>query len=140
LEKQASLGRAKTSIALSLDFGISSSSPKSFYRENGTGVLFSVDEIGSEAREELRELTTTIQHAFREDREVAFVAAGLPGAVSDLLQDKVLTFLRRADRHPLGSVDMTDVRRALRERSANHGVGHGWLSVSDPTGRIVRLA
>lgn len=83
--------------------------------ENGTGVLISVDEIGSEARDELRELTTTIQHAFREDREVAFVAAGLPGAVSDLLQDKVLTFLRRADRHSLGSVDMTDVRRALRE-------------------------
>jgi hypothetical protein len=83
--------------------------------ENGTGVLISVDEVGSEARVELRELTTTIQHAFREDREVAFVAAGLPGAVSDLLQDEVLTFLRRADRHSLGTVDMTDVRRALRE-------------------------
>ncbi len=55
--------------------------------EGGTGVLISVDEIGSEAQDELRELTTVIQHAFRQRREVAFVAAGLPGAVSDLLQD-----------------------------------------------------
>jgi hypothetical protein len=82
--------------------------------ENGTGVLISLDEIHLQRTDELRELTTTVQHAFREDREVAFVAAGLPAAVSDLLQDEVLTFLRRADRHSLGTMDAGDVRRALR--------------------------
>jgi hypothetical protein len=83
--------------------------------ENQTGVLISLDEVHRKQSGELRELATTIQHAFREDREVAFAAAGLPAAVSDLLQDEVLTFLRRADRHGLGTLDVRDVRRALRE-------------------------
>lgn len=82
--------------------------------QSETGILVSVDEIGIEAREELRALTTVVQHAFREELDVAFVGAGLPGAVTDLLNDKVITFLRRADRHQLGSVDLGDVRRALR--------------------------
>ncbi|MGO9559548.1 MAG: ATP-binding protein [Acidimicrobiales bacterium] len=86
-----------------------------------TGVLISVDEIHQHQGDELRELTTTIQHAFRENREVAFVAAGLPAAVSDLLQDEVLTFLRRADRHGLGTVDADQVRRALREPIEDSG-------------------
>ncbi|MHB1987486.1 MAG: ATP-binding protein [Acidimicrobiales bacterium] len=83
--------------------------------ESETGILLTVDEIGAEAQDELRELTTVVQHAFREELDVAFVGAGLPGSVADLLQDEVITFLRRADRHSLGSVDIDDVRRALRE-------------------------
>jgi len=47
----------------------------------------------------LRQFGTTVQHAFREERELMFVGAGLASAVSDLLNDEVLTFLRRADRH-----------------------------------------
>jgi hypothetical protein len=50
---------------------------------------------------DLRELGTTIQHAFRDRREAAFVGAGLPSAVNDLLSDEVSTFLRRADRRHL---------------------------------------
>jgi hypothetical protein len=83
--------------------------------DNQTGVLVSIDEIHREARREIEELTATVQHAFREEREVAFVAAGLPSAVSDLLNDPLLTFLRRADRHALTTVDADDVRRALNE-------------------------
>src|ERR1700683_2247046 len=44
-----------------------------------------------------------------------FVGAGLSSAVSDLLNDEVLTFLRRADRHHLGSVGRAEVARAIRE-------------------------
>lgn len=83
--------------------------------ENGTGLLITVDEIHRQQIAELRELATTIQHAFREERELAFAGAGLTAAVSDVLNDEVLTFLRRADRHHLGRVPLEDVRRALRE-------------------------
>lgn len=83
--------------------------------ENGTGLLITVDEIHRQQIAELRELATTVQHAFREERELAFAGAGLTAAVSDVLSDDVLTFLRRADRHHLGRVPFDEVRRALRE-------------------------
>lgn len=83
--------------------------------ENGTGLLISLDEIHRHQLAELRELATTVQHAFREERELALVGAGLASAVSDVVNDEVLTFLRRAERHHLGAVGDADVARALRE-------------------------
>ncbi|MGD0084447.1 MAG: ATP-binding protein [Acidimicrobiales bacterium] len=83
--------------------------------ENGTGVLITLDEIHQNQIGELRELATTVQHAFREERELAFVAAGLSSAIRDVLNDEVLTFLRRADRHHLGVVGREEVERAIRE-------------------------
>ncbi|MHB8296780.1 MAG: ATP-binding protein [Acidimicrobiales bacterium] len=83
--------------------------------ENGTGLLISLDEIHQNQVPELRELATMVQHAFREERELAFVGAGLASAISDVVNDEVLTFLRRAERHPLGSVASDDVKRAIRE-------------------------
>lgn len=78
-----------------------------------TGLLITVDEIHGAQKEDLREVCAVIQHCFREERPVAFAAAGLPGAVEDLLGDKVLTFLRRADRHHLEPVAVADVSDAL---------------------------
>lgn len=78
-----------------------------------TGLLITLDEIHRNRIDELRDLATVVQHAFREDRELAFVGAGLSAAVSDLLSDDVLTFLRRADRYHLGPVDRNEARRAL---------------------------
>jgi hypothetical protein len=83
--------------------------------ENGAGLFITVDEIHRQQIAELRELATTVQHVFREERELAFAGAGLSAAVSDVLSDEVLTFLRRADRHHLGRVPFEEVRRALRE-------------------------
>jgi hypothetical protein len=83
--------------------------------EHGTGVLITVDEIHHNRIEELRELAATVQHAFREGRELAFAGAGLAASVSDVVNDDVLTFLRRAERHALGSVNRDDVARAFRE-------------------------
>ncbi len=74
-----------------------------------TGVLLTVDELHAGDRAELREVTTTIQHTFRDERNVAFVGAGLPRAVDALLNDNVLTFLRRAERHRLGPVATEEV-------------------------------
>ncbi len=88
---------------------------------NETGLLITLDEIHLNQRDDLRELATTVQHAFREERELAFVGAGLASSVADLLNDDVLTFLRRAERHPLGSVRARDVERALRDPVQNAG-------------------
>jgi len=80
-----------------------------------TGLLITVDEIPRRQTDDLRQLAAVVQHAFREDRDLAFVGAGLPSAISDLLNDDVLTFLRRADRHVLGPVDVLEVAQAIRE-------------------------
>lgn len=83
--------------------------------EHRTGLLITLDEIHRNQIGELRDLATTVQHGFREGRELAFAGAGLAASVSDVLNDDVLTFLRRADRHALGPVRPSDVERGLRE-------------------------
>lgn len=77
------------------------------------GLLLTIDEVHTTARADLREIALTVQHCFREQRPIAFAAAGLPSAVQDILNDDILTFLRRADRHTLGAVDPADVADAL---------------------------
>lgn len=83
--------------------------------EHSAGLLITLDEIHHNQIGELRELATMVQHSFREGRELAFVGAGLASAISDVTNDEVLTFLRRAERHTLASVSRSDVERALRE-------------------------
>lgn len=78
------------------------------------GVLIAVDEVHRQAREDLRALSTTFQLLTSEGRNIALVLAGLPSAVSDLLSDDVLTFLRRANREVLDDVSLEDVAEALR--------------------------
>jgi hypothetical protein len=94
---------------------------------NEAGVFITLDELHGAPISELRELTTILQHCFREERPVAFVGAGLPSAVSSLLNDSVLTFLRRADRYLLDAVQLDDVRDALRLPIEQSG-----RSISDP--------
>lgn len=89
--------------------------------EHETGLLITVDEVHRQQFPELRELATTIQHAFRENREVAFAGAGFQGIVADVINDKVLTFLRRAERHHLGRVTDADVARALHDPIVANG-------------------
>ncbi|MET0434108.1 MAG: ATP-binding protein [Cellulomonas sp.] len=88
---------------------------------NGTGLLVTVDEVHAGARDDLRDLAATVQHLVREDREVALAMAGLPSAVSDLLNDDVLTFLRRASRFELGDVELDHVADALRRTITDSG-------------------
>lgn len=88
---------------------------------NGTGLLITVDEVHKGAREDLRDLAATVQHLIREDRNVALALAGLPSAVSDLLNDDVLTFLRRATPFELHDVPLDRVSDALRTTIAAEG-------------------
>jgi hypothetical protein len=99
--------------------------------EKNSGLVITLDEVHQQQIDELRDLATTVQHAFREGRELVFVGAGLSSAVSDVVNDKVLTFLRRADHHHLGPVPDDDVRRAIREPIEQFGrtVGDDALAV-----------
>lgn len=68
----------------------------------------------SAARDDIRQTCAVIQHTFRQQRPVAFAAAGLPEAVQDLLTDDVSTFLRRARRFPLSPLVPPAAEDALR--------------------------
>lgn len=99
--------------------------------ERGSGVLITLDEIHHDQVAELREIATVVQHAFRENRELALAGAGLAASVSDVVNDDVLTFLRRAERHALGPVRRSDVERAFREpiEAAGRHIGETALRV-----------
>jgi len=86
-----------------------------------TGLVITVDELHRSLFDELAQLCTVVQHAFREELELVFVGAGPPAAVSDLLSEGVLTFLRRAERHDLGRVGEDDVVLAIERPIANAG-------------------
>lgn len=81
----------------------------------GAGVLISLDELHSSALSDLRVIAQGVQHAFREGRAVAFVAAGLPAPVATLLDEPQTTFLRRAERVHVGPVADSEARLALAE-------------------------
>ncbi len=76
---------------------------------HGTGVLFSIDEIHYAQIAEVAQLCAVVQLAFRENRDVALVAAGLGSVVDRLLNEPSVTFLRRAERQVLGPVGVDDI-------------------------------
>lgn len=79
----------------------------------GVGLLVAVDEVHRAARDDLRAVTTIFQHLTGDRRNVAMILAGLPSALSDLLNDKILTFLRRATPFVLADVPLPAVRQAF---------------------------
>ncbi len=84
--------------------------------ERGNGLLITIDEIQGAVRDELAELAVAIQHLFRQRVSIAVAFGGLPGVVKDrLLNDGVLTFLRRAERHTIGPVKAFEAYDALQE-------------------------
>lgn len=95
--------------------------------DGGGGVLITLDEVHKGVYDELEAVTTTLQHAVRERRQIAFAAAGLPGSMTALLQVRdetdpsPLTFLRRSVRVDLGIMADADAARALRDPIKNAG-------------------
>lgn len=81
--------------------------------EQGAGVVITVDEVHAAEVEELRQLAEVIQHARREDRPVAFAAAGLSTPIRYLLDHEGTTFLRRAEHVTVQAVSDEAVREAL---------------------------
>ena len=83
--------------------------------KQGKGLLVTLDEVQSSSLDEMRSLSVAMQHLIREHRNIAFLFAGLPNAVGEVLDDKVITFLQRAEREHLGAVDNGDVLKSFDE-------------------------
>lgn len=67
-------------------------------------------------------IATAVQHLTREDRNLAFVFAGLPSMSSKWLNDDVMTFLRRAQPERLGDVPLIEVSQALGDTFETTGI------------------
>lgn len=82
---------------------------------HGTGLVITVDEIHAANRTELSQLAANIQHFIQDRLPVGLVFAGLPAAVSDLLNEGVATFLRRADKIDLHAAAIHEVETSFTE-------------------------
>ncbi len=86
--------------------------------EQGTGLAITLDEIHGADRDELAQLAASVQHFIRDGLPIALVFAGLPASVSDLLNEGVATFLRRADRIDLHAAAIDEVEISYRQTFA----------------------
>lgn len=67
-----------------------------------------MDEVQAKT-EQLQILTTTYQHLVGEGKDVVIAMAGLPHAISAVLNDDVLTFFNRAHKVHLGALNLNDI-------------------------------
>jgi len=74
------------------------------------GVFILVDEIQSTGPE-MRELASTYQHLVGDGRNVGIAMAGLPHAMSSVLNDDILTFLNRAYHIKLDPLEISAIRQ-----------------------------
>lgn len=81
---------------------------------HGSGLVITIDELQSDF-DEMVQVASVYQHLIAESRRVSLLMAGLPYQVSRVLNDKSISFLRRAARHHLTRIADDDIRTALRE-------------------------
>ena len=87
------------------------------------GVVIFVDEAkGSEG---MRQLAVTYQQLVGEEKNISICMAGLPAAISSVLNDDVLTFLNRARRIQIGPISISAIADYYREAFDHSGVGAG---------------
>lgn len=88
--------------------------------QHEVGLLIAVDEV-QPALEELVELVAIYQLFVQEGRKIALLMAGLPHNVVQLLQDKSISFLRRAQMVRLGRLTDAEVELAMRQTADQAG-------------------
>ena len=86
-----------------------------------TGLLITLDEVHPNTLNEITELVSVIQHAFREKRNLAFAGAALSTSKDGLLEGDTTTFLRRAEWHELSRVSIVEAEKAITEPIFNNG-------------------
>lgn len=77
--------------------------------EKGRGIVILVDEV-QKTNDQMRQLATTYQHLIGEGKNLAICMAGLPSAVSSVLNDDILTFLNRARKVRLDALRLGDIK------------------------------
>lgn len=80
-----------------------------------------VEEIQTADRNELAQLAASVQHFIQDRLPIGLVFAGLPAAVSNLLNEGVAAFLSRADKIDLHSARIRDVEILLPPYFASAG-------------------
>jgi len=78
-------------------------------KKDKTNVVFLIDEAQKHTSE-IRTFISTYQHLIMKEFPVSLVMAGLPEVITEVLNDDVLTFLRRANRVELENIDITLVK------------------------------
>lgn len=86
------------------------------------GLMISIDETQAASRTDLIAIATAIQHQIREKRNVSIVFAGLPQMISDLFDDEVITFLRRARTNVLANVPIDEVKESFAQTFEDSGM------------------
>ncbi|MBQ9058434.1 MAG: hypothetical protein IJ125_04560 [Atopobiaceae bacterium] len=99
--------------------------------KDGQGILFTIDEAQAANRDEMVALATAVQEIIGDEdlrdvedtqkKGIAFVFAGLSSMVDELINDDLLTFLRRAIHHKLGYIALPDVRNAFEMTMSDSG-------------------
>lgn len=79
-------------------------------KKNGVSLLITIDEVSSTP--EIREFISVYQILIREGYRIALMMTGLPGKISELQNDDVLTFLLRSARITLKPLDLISVKYA----------------------------
>jgi hypothetical protein len=87
-----------------------------------TGLVITVDEIHAVDRTEISQLAADVQHFIRDGLPIGLIFAGLPSAVSDLLNEGVATFLRRADRINLHEAAIAEVTTSYSQLFSQGGI------------------
>lgn len=88
-------------------------------RDKGTSVLVAIDEVT--ASEDIRTFASVYQILMREGLSIALIMTGLPKNVSELQNDKVLTFLLRSARAVLPPLDLVSVKMSYKSTFASGG-------------------
>jgi len=125
---------SKLTLAGTIEFGIDNKEPyflNNFryqitsmleeVRKSKYKVLFLIDESQKHSAG-MRTFIATYQHLIRENYEVSLIMAGLPNVISDILNDEVLTFLRRATQVVLDNVELSLVRHDFEAVFKRFGV------------------
>lgn len=88
----------------------------SHFSATGTGLLITVDELHSADIAETRRFGAAIQKITRRAQQpVAFVGAGLPGLLTDLMRGDTATFLQRCHRMEVGPLDISVTKEVLAD-------------------------
>lgn len=82
--------------------------------ESDTGLFLTIDEVDP-GLDEMIQIASIYQLLIRENRKIALLMAGLPSQVSSLLNDRSVSFLRRASQYHLSQIEEYEVRKAFEQ-------------------------
>ena len=90
--------------------------------EKAGGLVITIDEVQDASEEDIQRIASAVQLLIREKVNIAFVFAGLPMGVMDLINGKALTFLRRAVSENLRDINLLEVGLSLEEVFSTTGL------------------